>query len=256
VFNGLTAWQLYHGEGYGAPVDYEFDTWIPIRVVVAGEQAEVYIGDLETPALFIDDLKRRAASGAVGLTVANFGAARFADFRFEATEKPKLNGRVDRARTRPDGSVQKWRISKPFSETAIAKSTEISEALKDGLTWTSLETEGTGLANLSRVHPLTREANTVFARVTVNSDREQSTNLAIGYSDRVRIFFNDRLLYSGNNGFRSRDYRYLGTIGYFDVVTLPLKKGKNELMLAVSESFGGWGIQAAFESTDGLTMVN
>ena len=24
--NGLSAWQLYHGEGFGAPVAYEFDT--------------------------------------------------------------------------------------------------------------------------------------------------------------------------------------------------------------------------------------
>ncbi len=118
-----------------------------------------------------------------------------------------------------------------------------------------MATEPTGLANLSRMHPLTREANTVFAKVTVTSDREQSANLAIGFSDRVRVFLNDRLLYSRNNGFRSRDYRYLGTIGYFDIVTLPLKKGKNELMLAVSESFGGWGVQAAFEDHEGLTIV-
>lgn len=256
VFNGMSAWQLYHGEGYGAPVDYEFDTWIPVRIVVAGKQAEAYIGDLETPALFIDDLKRDPKSGAIGLAVPNFGAARFADFRFETADGPILKGRVDRVRTRPDGSVQGWRISTPFAETSVAESVELSKSLKEGHTWTSLETESTGLANLSRVHPLTREANTVFARVTVISDREQSKKLAIGYSDRVRLFLNDRLLYSGNNGFRTRDYRYLGTIGFFDVVTLPLKQGENELWLAVSESFGGWGVQAAFEDTVGLTISN
>ena len=31
IFNGLSAWQLYHGEGYGAPVDYAFDTWKPTQ---------------------------------------------------------------------------------------------------------------------------------------------------------------------------------------------------------------------------------
>jgi hypothetical protein len=40
----------------------------------------------------------------------------------------------------------------------------------------------------------------------------------------------------------SRDYRYLGTIGLFDSVTLPLKAGENEIWIAVSEAFGGWGI--------------
>ena len=257
VFNGMSGWQLYHGEGYGAPVVYDFDSWIPVRIVVAGEQAEVYIGDLETPVLFIDDLKRETSSGAVGLNVANFGAARFADFRYEKKDQPILKGQTDRSRSGPPaGSVLKWQVSTPYAESSIAEVLEIPRQSKEDLSWTTLQTEPSGLANLSRVHPLTREANTVFAKVTVVSDRAQSKNLAIGYSDRIRVFLNDHLLYSGNNGFRTRDYRYLGTIGWFDTVTLPLQKGENELWLAVSDSFGGWGVQAAFEDTDGLKIVN
>jgi len=254
VFNGLTAWQLYHGEGYGAPVVYEFDTWFPVKIVVSGDQAEVYIGDFETPALFIDDLKREAASGAVGLAVPNFGAARYADFRFETAHSPELEGRVERTRTAPTGAVMKWQVSDPIAEKPLEEALEIPPNLKNDLGWAELKSEPTGLANLSRVHPLTQEANTVFARVTVVSDRAQLKTLAVGYSDRLRLFLNDRLLYTGNNGYRTRDYRYLGTIGYFDAVTFALKKGKNELWLAVSESFGGWGVQAAFADTDGLTI--
>ncbi len=37
IFNGMSAWQLYHGEGYGAAVEYDFDTWIPIKIVVSGQ---------------------------------------------------------------------------------------------------------------------------------------------------------------------------------------------------------------------------
>jgi hypothetical protein len=103
---------------------------------------------------------------------------------------------------------------------------------------------------------LTREANTVFARITVTSEDTQSKVLSFGYSDRVRVFLNGRLLYAGNNGFRTRDYRYLGTIGFFDSVVLPLTEGRNELWMAVSESFGGWGLQAAFEDPEGLTIVD
>ena len=68
--------------------------------------------------------------------------------------------------------------------------------------------------------------------------------LRFGYSDRVRDFLNGRLLYSGDNGYRSRDFRYLGTIGLFDSVPLALRAGENELLLAVSDSFGGWGVLA------------
>jgi hypothetical protein len=46
----------------------------------------------------------------------------------------------------------------------------------------------------------------------------------------------------GDHSYRSRDYRNLGTIGWFDGVVLPLKKGDNEIRIAVAEGFGGWGI--------------
>ena len=230
-------------------------TWFPVKIVVSGDEAEVYIGDLEKPALFIDDLKREAASGAVGLAVPNFGAVRYADFRFETVTTPKLKGRVDRERTAPAGAVMAWQVSDSFAEQALEDSIEISSSFKNDLAWNTLKSEPTGLANLSRVSVLTRETNTVFAKVTVISESAQSKTLAFGYSDRLRLFVNDRLLYTGNNGYRSRDYRYLGTIGYFDAVTVPFLKGRNELWFAVSESFGGWGVQAAFEDTEGLTFV-
>jgi hypothetical protein len=256
VFNGLSAWQLYHGEGFGAAIDYEFDTWFPVKIVVSGDQAEVYIGDLDTPVLFIDDLKRKKASGAVGLNAANFGAVRFADFRYQALEKPKLEGRVERARPRAEGTVSDWQVSDPFAEQEIDEKLEIPPNLKSQLGWATLSTEPTGLANLSRVSALSREANTVFAKLSVMSDREQAKTVTFGYSDRLRLFVNGRLFYTGTNGYRTRDYRYLGTIGYFDAVTVPLKKGSNELVFAVSESFGGWGVQARFKDLDGITILD
>ncbi len=136
IFNGLSGWQLYHGEGYGAPVDYAFDTWIPVKIVVSGGQAEVYIGDLDTPALFIDELKREAAEGGVGLNVANFGAAHFADFSFKTVDAPELKGRVERERTRPEGSVTTWKISDSFAEAAVHEQLEIPAKLQEGKKWT------------------------------------------------------------------------------------------------------------------------
>ena len=254
VFNGLTAWQLYHGEGYGTPIDYDFDTWIPIKIVVAGRQAEVFIGDLDTPALFVDNLKREPTSGKVGLTVANFGPAHFSNFRFATVENPTLKSRVERNRTAPPGALMTWQVSSSFDEKVLGSETELTASATEDLTWSELSCESTGLANLSEVNALGDGKNTAFARVIVISDRTQAKTLAFGYSDRTRVFLNNHLLYTGNNGYRSRDYRYLGTIGYFDALTLPLKKGRNELWFAVSESFGGWGIQAAFSNTDGITI--
>jgi hypothetical protein len=42
----------------------------------------------------------------------------------------------------------------------------------------------------------------------------------------------------------SRDRSFLGTVGLFDELILPLKRGDNELQFAVSEGFGGWAVVA------------
>jgi len=71
--------------------------------------------------------------------------------------------------------------------------------------------------------------------------KEETKKLAFGYSDVISIFLNGKLIFAGNSEYTSRDANFQGIIGYNDYIFLPLKKGKNELMIAVAESFGGWG---------------
>ena len=151
-------------------------------------------------------------------------------------------------------AVMRWQVSEAFGEKDVHNVMELVPELTEGGTWTALETESTGLANLSRVNPVTRDANMVFAMVVVVSERVQAKTIEFGYSDRLRLFINGKLVYTGDNGYRTRDYRYLGTIGYFDAVTVPLQKGKNEVLFTVSESVGGWGVQAVIPERDGITV--
>jgi hypothetical protein len=39
-----------------------------------------------------------------------------------------------------------------------------------------------------------------------------------------------------------------------DAIYLPLRQGENELVFAVSEAFGGWGLIARFEDLDGISV--
>ena len=50
------------------------------------------------------------------------------------------------------------------------------------------------------------------------------------------------------------DYRYLGTIGLFDTVYLPLHPDVNEIWFALGEAFGGWGIMAQFDDLQGIVI--
>jgi len=56
--------------------------------------------------------------------------------------------------------------------------------------------------------------DTVYARVIITSDREQMKMLRFGFSDRVKVYFNDQLIFGGNDVYGSRDYRFLGTSAF------------------------------------------
>jgi hypothetical protein len=82
----------------------------------------------------------------------------------------------------------------------------------------------------------------IYARTNIESEREQVKKLDIGYSDDVSVFLNGKILYRGRSAQNFRDPAFLGIISADDdAVYLPLKKGTNELLLAVSELGGGWG---------------
>ena len=89
----------------------------------------------------------------------------------------------------------------------------------------------------------------------LRSDKPRSVPLRLGYSDRARVYLDGRLLYVGDNSYRSRDYRYLGTIGLFDEIWLPLNRGENQLWVAVSEDFGGWGILGRLAEVEGVSIL-
>ena len=127
-------------------------------------------------------------------------------------------------------------------------------AIRDAGPWHQLGVEERGIANLARLAGNGDGRNTVVAAVTVNGDRDRTVRLRFGYSDRVRVFLNGRLLFSGNSGFGTRDPEFLGIVGLFDELSLPLKRGRNELWFAVSETFGGWAITADLPDRDGITI--
>ncbi len=252
VYNGITGWQLYHGPGFSGQMSYEFDTWMPAKIVVSGDEADIFVNDLKTPLIHVYDLKRDAISGGLGLRGTPEGVY-FSDFKYSNANPAPLVGTVEEEKPADAGTIKAWAVSAAFNEADLANKTQLGKGHRQNQKWTSYDTEPSGLLNLAQTAVRSDETNTVFAKIDVSSDSEQIRKLTIGFSDRVKVYLNGQILFSGQDGFRSRDYRYLGTIGYFDDVYLPLKEGDNELIIAVSENFGGWGLQAKFESTSGIS---
>ena len=123
-----------------------------------------------------------------------------------------------------------------------------------------MKSEKSGLLNVSRY--ITRAGNepeVVFAKTTMTCNKDVRKKLLIGYSDVVTVHLNGETLFSGFSEFRRRDNTFIGVMGLNDVVYLPLKKGDNELLLTVAETFAGWGFMArdgeAVYHRDGVEKV-
>ena len=245
VFNDVFGWQLYHGEPFQVPLELPCDEWLRIRIAFVGTRAEILVGD---HAPIVVPLKRDLAAGSVGLLGGVFAGTHFSNFSLEAVEPDPaalVPAAPDLGCARGDRRVGRLRPrSRRTGRAARPRRTELDAP----------RVRAVGLTDLARVNGLDEGRDTAFARAAIHSAAAQAKRLEFGFSDRVRVYLNGRLLFSADDSYRSRDYRFLGSIGWWDALHLPLEAGRNELVLAVSEDFGGWGVQARFPDPDGLTL--
>jgi hypothetical protein len=171
-------------------------------------------------------------------------------------KKPSLVNYQPIERQAINDLIENWEVSDMFEERILDDLSKL-DSLISTRKWQGTITieEGTA-ANISRIQMLRNgePGNTVFAKIEITSDHDQTKLFEIGYSDRVVAILNNTPIYRGTNRWRSRDYRYLGTVGLFDAIYLNLKKGKNTLLMAVSEDFGGWLITGKFADKKGISI--
>jgi hypothetical protein len=253
VLNTGLNWQIYNGPGFTGAVEIPKDVWFHVRLEVAGAQAKFYVKDMDKPALVMNDLKSGVQRAQVALAVLT-GATYFSNFEIRTTADAPWERHLP---PMPPGTLTKWSVSPAYD--ALARNLERPPAESDLKGWQDVEAESPGFVVLYRYreapHPRVTFANdfskrldpqpgmkVVYARTTIESDRDQVKKLYIGYSDDVSVFLNGKILFRGRSAQNFRDPGFLGIVNpENDAVYLPLKKGRNELMLAVSELGGGWG---------------
>lgn len=254
VYYGNSAWQLYYGEGYATPYAYKFDQWMHVKILVKDDQAEFYIDDMEKPILRAFELKRTPIAGPIG-----FKSSReftyYANLIYQITDDIQFRAEPHKRPAKDSHIISSYKVSHIIQEKTLTDKKILANKDIQKFEWKTYNTEDDGTLNLSQVGARSPEDNTIFVKFDIKAEAEELRQLNFGYSDRIRLYCNGQLLYSGQNEYVSRDYRYLGTIGYFDAVYLPLKKGNNEILMAVSENFGGWGIKARLEKIDGLKLA-
>ncbi len=252
IYNGVSSWQLYSDARYVLPVVITPDRWVHVRMVVQGRRMEMSVdGEL----LVFPHLARDPASGEVAINASGPGGAYFSNFVIRPGVDPDFRGGDGAATVEPEpGTVSEWRISAAFPEAEVDGVVELSSNAQSNQSWTALSTDVRGIVNLARLGGTRDGNNTVFAAVTLTSDRARTVRVRLGFSDRVRAFLNGKQLFRAGDEFASRDYRFLGTMGLFDELFLSLEAGDNELWLAISETFGGWGVMLQVPDGPGVQV--
>jgi hypothetical protein len=255
ILNTGLNWQLYNGPGFTGAVDIPKDKWFHLRLELTGAQAKFYVEDMTKPALVMDDLKSGVQKGQVALAVLT-GATYFSNFEIRATPDAPWERHLPPT---PPGTLTSWSLSPSYDALQRDLERPPSRAESDSMRWQEVPTEPPGLVAINRYrdspHPRVSFANdfskrlepqpgtrVVYARTFINSPRDELRKLGFGYSDEVSVFLNGRILFRGRSAQNFRDPGFLGILSpEDDAVYLPLKKGRNELVLAVSELGGGWG---------------
>lgn len=253
AYDGVTGWQIYSGPEAMSRVTHGLERWIEVRVVVAEDSADIFMdGELihHIPALV-----RERRAGGIGfwqLSPTGQASGYVRNVEVRPMTAPQIIGASPHAPARPDMLVNVWQVSDPFAETALENGYEAVRASRRH--WTELEASYRGIANLAQAARIS-DGNTVLAETVLYADRAGEALVRFGYSDRVQVFLNGERLFVGDNGWASRDYRYLGTITRHVAVPLRLQTGENVLSFAVSETFGGWGVTAEIDTPAGVAVV-
>jgi hypothetical protein len=255
VLNTGANWQIYNGPGFTGAVDIPKDVWFHMRLEVVRAQAKLYVKDMDNPALVMDDLKSGIQKGQVALYVLT-GATCFANFEIRTTPDTPWERHLP---PMPPDTLIKWSLSPSYDALQRNLERPLPASESDAIHWQDVEAEPPGFVVLYRYreapHPTVSfqgdfskrlepqpGMKVVYARTSIDSDRDQVKRLFIGYSDDVSVFLNGKILFRGRSAQGFRDPGFLGIVNSEnDTVYLPLKKGSNELMLAISELGGGWG---------------
>jgi hypothetical protein len=258
VYNGISAWQLYpeHNAAFEIPTE----KWIHVRMVVAGSRLEVFLDGATDPSLVVERLRGRQAAGTIALqsffpagTSSDLYPTAFSGFAVHPVEPP-IRFTAETTPPADSGYISRWAVSPVFPAPA-APVEELPALEASSESRETAVSDEMGRVNLARYRGFGEGARrgAVLARVTLHSVREQTRKLSFGFSDQVGVFLNGRLLFTGNNTYRTRSQKYLGVMTVdHAALYLPLRKGSNELIFAVSEAFGGWGLMARLEPGSGL----
>lgn len=263
VWRGDSFWQLWHGPGATAAPRFGFNRWTHVRLELRGSRAALFL-DADTVPVMLIPLARPPRAGYIALRaftpsvgeLRGARAAAFANLVIRAGAGAYRFPPVAAAPAPEPGSILRWQISPPFAADTVAITALTPAMLADRERWPSYPVEPSGVVAIGRHQARPRPLGGAVARLVLHSDGERAQRLYLGYSDLVTVFVNGRPVFGGDAHYSFDNPRQEGLITRSQAtVWLPLRSGANEVLIAVVDGFGGWGLTGRLDPADGARMV-
>ena len=215
--------------------------WIHIKLVVFGEKAYLYVEDMETPAMAIDCLRGKEVPGLISLRnvwvdsyYANISIEKLADLPGYAKAEQEAY---------TPAYLSEWELSGKFRRNDETLEEQVDSVCKTD-EWRTIHSEYDGLINMSKYFDVTD--GTAILRAYIDSPSDQQVDLLFDYSEHLAISLNSDIIFSDSIRFNNNEGRVMDEE---EMITLPLKKGKNELLfILTSDAYRqNWGMIAKIE---------
>jgi hypothetical protein len=262
VIDDLSIWDLT--DEYQAGATFRIPGWNHVKLVVSGKQMKAYVNDMSRPAMVVPGLEGGTTSGGIFFMG---GEVKVANLVIRPGAVEHVDPKQGYISTYNDPRyLRSWQVS-PAIDFAYGK--DVVPPLPGGVyknsslpdstaRWTKLMAEDRSIVNLTRLYGYDRSNGRRLAwlKTTIESDRVQERTLHLGFSDEIWLFVNGQILYSDKNHFGSPGQKFPRGRCTIENATikLPLKQGKNEIMIGLAAYFYGWGIVARLDDTEGIHL--
>jgi len=245
IFNNESSWQLFRE--YQARVSFKNRGWNTLRIDVNNKSAEVFVNDEKI--MSIEHLRTDHNSGEIGLF--SLFKNRFSNFRLTPKEAMDISETDDNNNLIDPNIIRQWEITK-------AMPYKVDELNFDNFSkekYTTVTTEDSGLLLISKYLKKTSSGNFeeneedyTIASTTLYSNNRKTKLFSFDYSDKIIVYLNGKVVFKGNNAFRSKGIQYMGHIDInVNKLYLQFEKGVNKIHCVVIDKANGWGLIGKLE---------
>ena len=250
IVKGVNLWDLY--DHYQAPALIKKNDWNHIKLVVSGFQMRVYVNDMLKPALEIPRLEGNGKQGYIAFE----GEFLLANLTIKPNETEGLSANEGVDLTNYNANyIRQFIISSPV-ELPGGRELNRDDLPKTDTLFQSISADRAGLINITRKYGPSSTRRYVWLKAKVNSDKDQTVQMRLGFSDEVWVFVNQKLTYVDKNLYFEDMRKYPNGRISIENSQFPVRfnSGENEILIGVSNDFFGWGIIARLESMEGLSF--